>query len=98
MAWGKLVDLAMTPDDMEDAMPWMKEAPSGPQYPPGMNICLTHVELEKMKLDIADCQVNDSVEFRCFGTVKSIIENDGPDGPCSRVGIQIEKMGMTDDD
>lgn len=60
-----------------------------PDYPYGCRICLTHKELEKLKLG-TDCNVGDVIDLRCFGEVTSISK----DGDNCRVEIQIQKMAL----
>ena len=97
MAWSGLVDLALT--DTEKSEQAGMVAPGilggrGPQYPYGTRITLCEKELEKLKLDIANASVGDMVDMRCFGTITSLSTSDGPDGPCCRVEIQIEKISV----
>lgn len=93
MAWSKLVDMQMTPDEREETMCVPLCDALGPQYPYGLRICLTDKELDKLGLDF-DCGIGDMVDMRCFGIVTSISQNDGPDGPCGRVEIQVQRMAV----
>ena len=93
MAWSKLADMSLTPEERaENFGPALADA-KGPQYPYGLRICLTHDDLAKLGLNF-DCDIGDLVDMRCFGTVTSISQNDGPDGPCGRVEIQIERIAI----
>ncbi|HEV2674152.1 MAG TPA: hypothetical protein VGV37_06380 [Aliidongia sp.] len=96
MAWSNLVDLAQTPDEQEDAYPGIPSS-SGSIYPYGLRIALCDEEMAKLKLDPEDCKIGDLVDFRAFGVITSISQNDGPSGPCARVEIQIQKMALEEE-
>lgn len=100
MAWSKLVDMALTDaervEQMETTVPALLDR--GPQYPYGLKVSLCEKELEKLRLDVSDASVGDLVDMRCFGTITSISQNDGPDGPCCRVEIQIERMAVENEE
>lgn len=97
MAWSKLVDLALSPEEQEDAgmvalSPGDKG--DGPRYPWGMSITLNKATLDKLGLGM-DIDIGDFVDARVFGTVTSISmnkRNDGTGDCC--VCVQIEKMSI----
>jgi hypothetical protein len=91
MAWSKLVDLEMTDEEKLDTM--MPMPMERPDYPCGLRLCLTESELEKMELD-DDCNVGDMIDLRAFAVVTSVSKNDGPNGPCCRIELQIQKMAV----
>lgn len=97
MAWGsKLVDLAMSDQEKEDAgMVAVSDGPgSGPRYPFGMTLSFDKATLEKVGLG-TDVNVGDLLDARIFGTVTSISKhqrNDGTDSCC--VCVQVEKMSV----
>jgi len=66
MAWSKMVDLELDDEDRIDTFLPIA-MPDKPQYPCGVRICLTHVEIAKLGLDIGDCDVGDIVDIRIFG-------------------------------
>lgn len=69
-----------------------------PDFPYGTRICLTHVELAKLGLD-KDCSVGDVLEFEARAVVTSISHNQNEDGSeCCRVELQIQEMGVDEDD
>jgi hypothetical protein len=97
MAWSNMVDLALTDNERAEmsgmVAPALMES-KGPQYPYGTRITLCEKELDKLKLDIADAAIGDLIDMRCFGVITSLSQNDGPDGPCCRVEIQIQRMAV----
>ena len=96
MAFTKLIDLELDDENKIDAvMPYaMAEKPD---YPYGLRICLTHVELEKLGFTASDFKNGDYLDMRCFGTVTCVSTTDGDGGESSRVEIQIEKFAMEDE-
>lgn len=100
MVWSKMVDLSLTDADKIEQIGMMAPAlmDKGPNYPPGLRVSLCEKELEKLDLDVSDASVGDLVDMRCFGTITSISQNDGPDGPCCRVEIQIERMAVENEE
>jgi hypothetical protein len=97
MVWSTLVDLAMTPEEQEDAG-MVAAAPGdkgdGPRYPFGMSICFNKATLDKVGLT-TNCSIGDLLDARIFGTITSISTNKRNDGTddCS-VSVQIEKMAV----
>jgi hypothetical protein len=92
MAWTQMTDMALT-DEERDEMSMPLPMPEKPRYPFGLRICLTDSELEKLKLE-PDCEIGDVIDLRAFATVTSVSKNDGPDGPCCRIELQIEKLSV----
>ena len=90
MGWSKLVDMELDDDDKMDTI--MPMPMSMPDYPCGLKICLTHVELEKLGLD-ADCDIGDVIDMRCFAEVTSVTK----DGENQRVELQIQKLAIEDE-
>lgn len=96
--WSKLVDMAMTEEEMADngylCGPALDRS-NAPQYPYALRIAFTDGELEKLDLDVRAASVGDMIDMRAFGTVTSISENQKADGTTScRVEIQIEKISI----
>ena len=97
MAWSNMTDLALTPADKAEQIGMMPTAvmdQDKPQYPYGCRISLCEKELSKLNLDVQEAAVGDIVDMRCFGVITSVNQSDGPDGPCERVEIQIQKMAL----
>lgn len=86
----RLVDLALSQEEKHETdMPLV--SPGGENYPWGLRLTLTEVELEKLGMS-GDCEVGDMLDIRCFATVCSIAKSDGPTGPTCRIELQVEKM------
>jgi hypothetical protein len=96
MAWSKMVDMELDDEDKLDFMPPIP-MPSKPDYPFGLRISLTHVELKKLGLD-HDCAKGDRCEFRieCEVTDDPFCTDHGDDHTC-RVELQIVKMAVADE-
>ena len=87
----KLVDLEMDDErQLDHPMPIATGSPF--KYPPGLRICLTTPELEKLGLD-ADCNEGDYLDIRAFATIISVHKEAGN----CRVECQIEKMCVEDE-
>lgn len=96
MAWSPMVNLELDDEDrgaLAEPIPFPMPKPAR-QYPYGCCISLTHAELRKLDLDVADASIGDIIDMRCFGVIKAISTNDGPDGKNCRVEIQIERMAI----
>jgi hypothetical protein len=86
-SWSKLVSMELSEDEKTGtAMPI--PMPDKPEYPFGLRICLTEVELAKLGL-AADCEVGDMLDMRCFARVTSISQNVGEDSSSCRVELVI---------
>lgn len=69
-----------------------------PEYPWGLRICLTEAEFEKLGLDPADAVIGGMVHGHFMAAVTSISANDGPDGSCCRVELQIQHLAIESED
>jgi hypothetical protein len=86
-SWTKLVSMELTEDEkMGTIMPM--EMPDRPEYPYGLRLCLTDVELGKMGLT-DDCEIGDLLDLRCFARVTSISKNVGETNSSCRIELQI---------
>lgn len=92
-----MIDLELDDESKLDSV--MPMATDKPDYPWGLRICLTHVELEKLGLE-ADCECGDVIDLRAFAVVTSVSQSDSGDGQTCRVELQIQKMavGSAEDD
>ncbi len=91
-SWTKLVSMELSEDEkMGTAMPM--EMPERPEYPYGLRICLTGIELAKLGL-APDCEVGDCIDIRAFGEVTSISTDSGQGGSNCRVEIQLQKLAL----
>lgn len=94
---GKMVSLELDDEGKLDALQPMPMS-TKPDFPYGTRISLTHVELAKLGLD-ADCAVGDVLEFEARARVTHVSHNQSEDGSkCCRVELQIEQMGVDEDD
>jgi hypothetical protein len=92
MPWTNFADMAYTDDEkIDQVMPLPMDG--RPDYPPGLCICLTEKELEKLGLD-ADCDVGDVIDLRAFACVRSVSKSDHGDGGHCRIELQIEKLAI----
>lgn len=89
MTWA---DMELDDDDKMDTMLPMA-MPSKPDYPCGLRICLTHLELPKINLD-SDCDIGDMVDLRCMAEVMSKNE----DGNGCRIELQIKFIKKFEDE
>ena len=87
-----MVDLMQSAEDQMEDMPFCTPRPPKPCYPWALRISLTHRELEKLGLPVPEC--GDVIDMRAFAEVTSVTFNDGPDGPCCRVELQIQKLSV----
>lgn len=70
----------------------------GPDYPYGLRISLTERELEKLRLNYADCEVGCLVDLRAFGEVMSISLDKREDKETCRIEIQITHLEAENED
>lgn len=92
-----LVDMEMDDEASYDA-PMPIAMPDKPTYPYGLCINLTADELDKLGLDDSDVEVGDYLHIEALSCVTSVSKSDGPMGPCVRIELQIEKMGVIGSD
>jgi hypothetical protein len=92
--WSALVDLAMTPEEQEDAGMVCAEPGDAPRYPWGMKLRFDKALIEKLGLP-DDVKIGDLLDARIFATVTSISKNQRSDGTDDCViECQIEKMAL----
>jgi hypothetical protein len=95
MAWSKLVDMELSDDGKLDNgyAPVTDMKSPKPDYPWGLRISLTHIELKKLGLD-ADCEIGDLIDLRAFAVVTSISKDSSSSGDSARVELQIQKIAV----
>lgn len=97
MAFGKMVDMAVTPKEQGkdmSAVAYPSPPDSGqPIYPYGLSVSLCDDELDKLELD-TDCEVGDLLDARCMMKVTSVSQNETTSGKRCRVELQIVMMGV----
>lgn len=97
MAYGSMIDLALTPEEQADSgMPsGVLDESKGPVYPWGTRITFGTAEMEKLGLDVSDVSIGDVIDLRAFGSITSISTNRNVDGTdCCRVEICLEKISV----
>lgn len=88
----KLVDLEL---DDEEKTDFCAPMPCGrPDYPYGTRVSFDQGTLRKLKKSAGDFAVSDMIYMRCFGVVTSISADASESGTNERVEIQIQKIGM----
>ena len=80
-----MIDLSRSDEEKEDIGQFNYEAPD---YPPGLSICLTQDELEKLDLE-DDCEVGDMIHMHCIARVTSVSKNEINGEQKCRVELQI---------
>ena len=91
MAFGPMANMELDDEDRNDLVLPIA-MPDKPAFPPGLRICLTHVELAKLGIEPGDIAVGDFIDLRAFATVTSVSINDGEAGPACRLEMQIERL------
>lgn len=94
-----MIDMARTPAEQRAAMGPMIDSPMAmmSDYPPGLTICLTEVELGKLGLD-AECEAGDMLNLDVVAKVMSCSSRVGPDdAKTCRVELQIVQMGIEEE-
>jgi hypothetical protein len=71
--------------------------PDMPDVPPGLCICLTEAELEKLDLD-DDAEIGDLLHLMCMAKVTSISKQDTGNGPKCRIELAIVMMSVENED
>lgn len=93
-----MTSMERTPqDNRESAERFMGQLETSRDYPPGLCLCLTHEELEKLDLD-DDIEVGDLLHFFAMGEVTSVSKNKmGDDGMAVRVEMVLTHMQVEDE-
>lgn len=91
-----LIDMARS-ESAQDATPLM---PQENKYPYGLQICLTHEELEKLGVDHSDWEVGATFHLHALAKVTSISENETEsNGKSCDVRLQITHLqGESEDE
>ncbi len=72
--------------------------PDKPDYPYGLQICLTHREFEKLGLDPAEAFVGGICHLHALARITSVSANDGASGSSCRVEMQITDLAIESED
>lgn len=71
--------------------------PDKPDYPPGLCICLTSDECEKLGIDPTEATVGGTFVFMAMARITSVSMNDSEmGGECHRIEAQIEQLGIVE--
>lgn len=95
----KMVPMERTPAEKASAMAdmIMPSVASAPDYPPGLCICLTQDELDK--LDLADdCEVGDMLDLRAMAVVTSVSKRQTNGVDECRVELSISHIAVESED
>jgi hypothetical protein len=92
-----MVDMEL---DDEEKMDAIRPIPTDtPDYPYGLRIVLTSVELEKLDLDPSDAFVGGWVHLHALAKITSVSLHQSEDGEdCNRVELQICQMAIDSED
>jgi hypothetical protein len=91
MALSKMISMELDDEDKLDAvMPIAM--PSKPDYPFGLQICLTHAEIEKLGID--HLEKGEIVHIRAMGKVTFAQQSEGEHGHACRCEVQIQHMSL----
>jgi hypothetical protein len=92
-----MVDMELDDEDKLDANgPY--PLPSKPDYPYGLQICLTHKEFEKLGLDPSEAFVGGICHLHALARITSVSANDGASGASCRVEMQITNLAIESED
>lgn len=99
-----MVSMERTPEEKaadREASEYPPPISAMPDVPPGLCICLTETELEKLGFDIedvgAECRVGDVIHLVAFARVTSISTNDTGGGTRGRLELAITDLEIEDE-
>lgn len=103
MQFHSMVDMARSPEEIQETMPTMPEAPKGPVYPYGLCIRLSEDELEKLGIDGDLPAIGDMVHLHAMAEVTSARaektrEADGGEKTCRCIELQITHLAAENED
>jgi hypothetical protein len=92
MPFEKMVDMAYSDDEkLEQAMPIPMD--NRPDYPAYLRFALTHRELPMIGLEAdCECEKGDIIDLKLFAEVTNVSQEDGPNGFCRRIELQIKEV------
>jgi|GEM_PF-7029005 len=86
-----MVSLEMTDEEkLDQFMP--AGLPARLDYPPGLHICLTEREMDKLDVDPAEAVVGGLVHLHAMARITSVSQEDRDGKKACRVEMQIEDM------
>lgn len=89
-----MVSMELDDDDKYDDI----AAPSKPDYPWGLRICLTEKEFKKLDLDPADAVVGGIVHLHALARITSVSMEKRADANSCRCEMTIENMSVESED
>lgn len=90
-------DMQVTDDEKSEDRAAMYAMPgSGSAVPPGLCLCLTERELDKLGKD-ADLEVGDLIHLFAMAKVTSVSKRDDGDGPKCRLELAIIALAAEDE-
>lgn len=92
-----MIDMKRTDAEKADDMA-MPTVANMDDYPYGLRICLTEVELEKLGFSVDDLAVEDMVHLHAFATVTSVSENSTDKGKTCRVELTLTHISAEDEE
>lgn len=92
-----MVDMAKTPEELEERATPPGAALDQPIYPYGLSICLCKDEIEKLGLE-DEMEVGDMVHLHCLAKVTGVSKNETTSGSNLRVELQITHIAAEGED
>ena len=99
-AFRHMTDLTRTDEEKsKERMDSMLSSPFAhmPDVPPGLCLCLTETELEKLDLD-DDCQVGDYLHGRFMARVTSVNKSETGGGKKCRIELSVVAMNLLENE
>lgn len=93
-----MVSMKRDEESIFDAMPMTSPLVAKETFPYGLQITLTHDEMEKLELDPADAKVGGMIHLHALARITSISQNDMGGKKCCEVRLQIEDMCVESED
>lgn len=72
--------------------------PDKPDYPYGLQICLTAAEMEKLGVDPTETKIGGVFHFEALARITSLNASSGESGDSFRMEAQITDMGVIGED
>lgn len=94
----KFVDMAMSPQEASDAYASPPKPDNLPKYPYGLCISLCKDEIEKLQLDIEDCEVGEMLHLHALARVTSRSNQETEAGDNPRVEMVLAFLEIEDED
>lgn len=105
--FSKMMSMELTPKEANDKLDAMSPSPPMsktalvdhmPVYPYGLCISLETDQLERLGLEVGECEVGDTVHLTCMAKVTSVSSREQMGGTCDRVELQITDIACEEAD